>query len=837
MSFQSLHLQRPDEFELIRLLGQGDVGRVYLTVRRSDRAPFAVKVLWRNDVIPRGKTQRVLTEYEVLTTVRHPSLLRLELATQTRSKLYFFLEFCVGGELFFFAQRSRGRSLSLRHALFVAAEVLCGLRALHAAGFVYRDLKPENIMLTSEGHVRIGDFDLAKRLPGDPPYQPPLPGTDPTARPPQPPARPSPTPKNFAAPGDIYARGPVSPPVPDADASVPPPPTPVPASLHTDSPSLAAQLGVLAAAAARDEAACRCDAAVPGQRGGRFPPHGAWSSEPGTAPNLGRLYGQTAAPPATCVLAQTGRHAHSRPTSEPSAAIRDEAPTSPDPASSRTPCADPGNDVPAILLRGKKISRKTSLGNPDSFLNDVERDRSMHLMQCVEPSTTTCASVAGTLPMSQMSLGTESQTGTGTAASVVGGTGLMSCLGGPSEVLSAASSTVSPSLADAPACSAATLSSRGGAADSTPILAAAPACITDRDNVSAAVWNAGGSTALQGTGGASVMKRARFFSLVGTYEYMAPELIRRTGHGEAVDYWAFGILLHEMIYGFTPFRSSTPSAAVRTVLAFAGSGRRFAAAERTPIGRAVPHAVRDLIDRLLVADPERRLGCGPAGRRWAEVAAHPAFAEMDWAKVDRHEMAPPVAFPVSFKLDTVHFRSAVAAQRMSRDVPVDVLSEEPLSEASAPAAACNELRQFQHWDAAVGPVALDVMFSDPVLAASRRDPCTADSGFDPASGTRTSPAPGERTVPSVSWSVLSGDGRVTDPSSGGGSMVRGGSGVTASSVASVVPTPAAARAVPPASVLVPRPRTSVRRPMPAPSQRVHGESFDRSMRHVVRVTT
>jgi serine/threonine protein kinase len=106
------------------------------------------------------------TERKVLGKVRHPFCCALFGAFQSQERLFFVLEYCSGGELFFHLQR-RGR-FTLKQATFWAAEIVLGLEHLHSEGVAYRDLKPENILLDSDGHIRLCDFGLAKMGVADP---------------------------------------------------------------------------------------------------------------------------------------------------------------------------------------------------------------------------------------------------------------------------------------------------------------------------------------------------------------------------------------------------------------------------------------------------------------------------------------------------------------------------------------------------------------------------------------------------------------------------------------------------------------------------------------------
>ncbi|MQL95893.1 hypothetical protein Taro_028568 [Colocasia esculenta] len=119
---------------------------------------------------------------------------------------------------------------------------------------------------------------------------------------------------------------------------------------------------------------------------------------------------------------------------------------------------------------------------------------------------------------------------------------------------------------------------------------------------------------------------------VGTHEYLAPEVASGECHGAAVDWWAFGIFLYELLYGRTPFKGSSKESTLRNIrtrpLHFPASG-----AGADSAGYA---AARDLITRLLVRDPRERLG---SARGAAELKRHPFFEGVDWPLIRCYE--PP----------------------------------------------------------------------------------------------------------------------------------------------------------------------------------------------------
>ncbi|WRT67439.1 uncharacterized protein IL334_004410 [Kwoniella shivajii] len=153
----------PSSFQKIKLLGKGDVGKVYLVREKKTDKLFAMKVLSKKEMIKRNKIKRALAEQEILATANHPFIVTLFHSFQSQDYLFFVLDYCMGGEFFRALQTRPGKCLSEEHAKFYAAEVTAALEYLHLNGYIYRDLKPENILLHQSGHIMLSDFDLSKQ--------------------------------------------------------------------------------------------------------------------------------------------------------------------------------------------------------------------------------------------------------------------------------------------------------------------------------------------------------------------------------------------------------------------------------------------------------------------------------------------------------------------------------------------------------------------------------------------------------------------------------------------------------------------------------------------------
>ena len=92
--------------------------------------------------------------------LKHPFIVQMKYAFQNPQKLYFCLEYCPGGEIFF--HLSRVGNFDEEVTRFYAAQILLAMRYLHTNDIIHRDLKPENVLIDSTGYIKITDFGLSK---------------------------------------------------------------------------------------------------------------------------------------------------------------------------------------------------------------------------------------------------------------------------------------------------------------------------------------------------------------------------------------------------------------------------------------------------------------------------------------------------------------------------------------------------------------------------------------------------------------------------------------------------------------------------------------------------
>ena len=153
-------------FEQRKVLGIGGFGTVIKAVRRDTGRPVALKAIRKPPRGGRGggsDTDGARVERDVLSSVQHPFVVRLHSAFQTQQHLYLAIDYCGGGDLALHIRSSPGGRMGEHAAQFVGAELLLAIEALHAASIIHRDVKAENVLVDEAGHIRLADYNVAKR--------------------------------------------------------------------------------------------------------------------------------------------------------------------------------------------------------------------------------------------------------------------------------------------------------------------------------------------------------------------------------------------------------------------------------------------------------------------------------------------------------------------------------------------------------------------------------------------------------------------------------------------------------------------------------------------------
>ena len=148
-------------YEIIRQIGAGGMGEVYLARDKKLDRRVAIKILNEKFAAHESNLERFIQEAKAASALNHPNILVIYEIGQTDGTHYITSEFVEGKTL---REILREKTLSLSEVLDIVIQIANALTAAHEAGIVHRDIKPENIIVRPDGLIRILDFGLAKLI-------------------------------------------------------------------------------------------------------------------------------------------------------------------------------------------------------------------------------------------------------------------------------------------------------------------------------------------------------------------------------------------------------------------------------------------------------------------------------------------------------------------------------------------------------------------------------------------------------------------------------------------------------------------------------------------------
>lgn len=155
------------DFQLLKCIGKGAFGEVYVCRKKEDPHPgtlYALKRLRKNDMLRKKQVAHVRSEKDVLSEAAHnnPWVVKLFASFQDETFLYMVMEYMPGGDMITWLC-DKGM-FDVESTRFYIAELCVAVASVHEMGFVHRDIKPDNILFALNGHIKLSDFGLSKRF-------------------------------------------------------------------------------------------------------------------------------------------------------------------------------------------------------------------------------------------------------------------------------------------------------------------------------------------------------------------------------------------------------------------------------------------------------------------------------------------------------------------------------------------------------------------------------------------------------------------------------------------------------------------------------------------------
>lgn len=150
------------DFEPLGIIGRGAFGEVRVCRYKETGEIFAVKKMKKTEMIKKNQALHIRTEKDVLAEAQNPWIVGLNYSFQDEDFLYLVMDYAPGGDLMNLLMVKD--ILPENEVKFYAAELVMAIESMHKMNYIHRDLKPDNVLIDKDGHLKLSDFGLSKKI-------------------------------------------------------------------------------------------------------------------------------------------------------------------------------------------------------------------------------------------------------------------------------------------------------------------------------------------------------------------------------------------------------------------------------------------------------------------------------------------------------------------------------------------------------------------------------------------------------------------------------------------------------------------------------------------------
>lgn len=147
----------------------------------------------------------------------------------------------------------------------------------------------------------------------------------------------------------------------------------------------------------------------------------------------------------------------------------------------------------------------------------------------------------------------------------------------------------------------------------------------------------------------------RAYTICGTPQYLAPEIVKCKGYDKTVDWWSLGVLMYEMLSGRLPLK--IPKGKPLDYSYYK---------QKIDMPNNFTEDAKKILSELLSVEPKKRLGYGPDGLK--NIKKHPYFTEIDWEKLEKREILPPFVPKIKNDTDVGYFDKMFTNEKITNSL-------------------------------------------------------------------------------------------------------------------------------------------------------------------------